>query len=509
MTVKVTHKDTLEIIKSALDKCANLVRLTFGPACNKVLISLDTHKMVVDDGVQVMRDIQLENPEENAIKDVIREVSIRTNDRVGDGTTGAIIMLQGIINAVMQRSSFDSREVVEEIKAAAEEAKKQLLAMAKPITTKAELYKVARISFDDHNIAELISSAWHKMGIDGIVSVERSGTMETELDMTEGLKVSNGFISPYMVNNPQRMTAEIEDPLVLITSYRLTEIDDILPLMEKLAANGIRKLVVVCDNIEGDALATVNANGLYGQGDPNKKMHVVAITAPHKGTERTNFLEDMGILLGAKVFTEGKGDRLQNVEIEDLGHADRIVVTQDETVFVKPNGDTKAIKAAIKALKSAIETEKKDKKKDAIRTRLARFTGKIAVLKVGAKTDVETISLKYKVEDAIHATHAAFKSGVVAGGGYGLAAVSTSSMIFNEALKRPRTQLFQNSGIKEFTKHQPDYAYNVVTGKGGDAMTVGVIDPVDVLIAQVETAASIAGILLTTKGLIVQHPEEK
>lgn len=509
MSVKVTHKETFDIIHSALNKCANLVKLTFGPESQKVLIKLPTHTMVVDDGVQVMRDIQLEDPNENAVKDIIKEVSIRTNDRVGDGTTGAIIMLQGIINAVHDRGNVSCREISQEIKTAAESAKTQLLAMAEPITTKAQLYKVARIAFDNHDIAELISSAWHKMGIDGIVSVERSGTMETTLDMAEGLKIPNGIISPYMVNNVQRMTAEIDDPLVLVTSYRLTEIDDILPLMEKLSENGIRKLVIVCDNIEGDALATINANGLHGQCDPSKKMHIVAVTAPFKGSERTNFLEDIGLLLGAKVFTEGKGNRLQNVEIDDLGHADRVVATQEEMIFVSPTGDKKAIRAATKSLKTAIEAEKKEVKKDALRQRLARFTNKIAVLKVGAKTDIETIALKYKVEDAIHATHAAFKSGVVAGGGFGLAALTTDSDIFNEALQRPRIQLFQNSGIKQTPYPTGGYAYNVVTGKDGDAMAVGVIDPVDVLIAQVETAASVAEILLTTRGLIVEHPDKE
>jgi len=507
-TVKVIQgKEAFEIIKSAVDKCANLVRLTFGPASNKVLIHTNMNRTVIDDGVQIMRDIELEDENENAVKNTIKEVSIRTNDRVGDGTTGALIMLQAIIKEVAERNSFDGREVEQELKRGAEEAKKQLLALAKPVKTKDELYRVARISFDDPEIAELIADSWYKLGTDGVITVERSGTMETSVDMADGLKIARGYISPYMVNDAKRMQAEVEKPHFLLTTLRLTEVGDILPVMDMLVKNGVRSLVVFCDNMESAALATVNANGMFGK---NPQFHCVAVNAPFSGDERLEWLEDLAVLTGGKVFTEGMGDKLENATLEDLGNAERFICTSEESVIVKPKGSKKKVNASIKQLKSSIKAEKKEEKKEKLRKRLASFTNKIAVIKVGANTEAETKALQYKVDDAIHATLSAFKSGVVAGGGFGLAQLKTSSRVLNAALKRPMQQLAENVGqqLGDIEDYKKGEAVNVVAGDIGDFRKVGVMDPVDVLVAQIESATSIAGILLTTKGLIVEHKDK-
>lgn len=511
MPVKVIQgKETFDIIKSAVDKCANLVRLTFGPASNKVLIHTNMNRTVIDDGVQIMRDIELEDENENAVKNTIKEVSIRTNDRVGDGTTGALIMLQAIVKEVAERNTFDARAVEQELKKGCEEAKKQLLALAKPVKTKDELYRVARISFDDEKIAELIADSWYKLGTDGVITVERSGTMETTVDMADGLKINRGYISQYMVNDPKRMQADIEKPHILLTTLRLTEVADILPAMDLLAKNNIRSLVVVCDNMESHALATVNANGLFSK---NPQFHCVAINAPYKDNERLNFLEDLAVLTGGKVFTENMGDKLENVTLEDFGKAERFICTNEESVFVKPKGAKKAVNAAVKALKASIKAEKKEDKKEELRKRLATFTNKIAVIKVGASTDAETKALQYKVDDAIHATLSAFKGGVVAGGGFALSRLKTSSRVLNQALQAPLRQLMENVGMNDRldlldSALLKTEAYNVVSGEAGDFRKVGVMDPVDVLVAQIESATSIAGILLTTKGLIVEHKEK-
>lgn len=507
MPVKVIQgKEVFDIIKSAVDKSANLVRLTFGPASNKVLIHTGMNRTVIDDGVQIMRDLTLEDENEDAVKNVIKEVSIRTNDRVGDGTTGALIMLQAIIKEVAERNSFDGRAIEQELKRGCEEAIKQLRAQAKPVKTKEDLYRVARISFDDDAIAQMIADSWYKLGTDGVITVERSGTMETSVDMADGLKVNRGYISPYMVNDPKRMQAEIEKPYILLTTLRLTEVGDILPAMDLLVKNNVRSLVVVCDNMESAALATVNANGLFSK---NPQFHCVAINAPFKDSERLNFLEDLAVLTGGKVFTENMGDRLENVTLEDFGRAERFVCTNEESVFVKPKGSKSKIRNAVKALKASIKEEKTDKKKEEIRKRLATFTNKIAVIKVGASTDAETKALQFKVDDAIHATLAAFKSGVVAGGGFGLAKLKTSSRVLDAALKRPVQQLYENCGLDavDIDEFKNGEAVNVVTFNGGEFRKVGVMDPVDVLVAQIESATSIASILLTTKGLVVEHKE--
>jgi chaperonin GroEL len=493
----VVQKETFDIIRTAVNKTVDLIKPTYGPASNKVIIAKVTHGFVVDDGVQIARDLEFDDPNENAVLKVVRETAIRTNDRVGDGTTGALIMLQAIIEERAKQTGRSPREIEQELKKGFEEVKAKLTASAKPIRTKEELIKVARIAFDDMKIAEIIADTWFKIGVDGMITVDRSGTMETVADMSDGIKIDRGYISPYMVTNPSRMESVIEKPHILLTDYRLTEVNDILPAMNLLAEKQIFNLIVICDNMEQNALATAMVNKAQG------KFNLIAINKPQGETD----MDDIALLTNAKMFSMKKGDKLQEIKLEDFGRAERIIVRQKETVIVGPKGVKKNVEKAKSDLRQMITASATQGAKELFKKRLAFFTNKVAVIKVGAPTENEVIALKYKIEDAVNSTHAAFKNGVVSGAGLALEGITTSSDILNEALKAPFRQLKRNMGIEKHQTLKPGEAINVVTGKVGKFMEVGVVDPVDVLIAQVESAVSIAGLLITTSGLIVEPPK--
>lgn len=495
--MNIVQKDTFDTIRRAVNKTVDLIKPTYGPASNKVIISKVTHGMVVDDGVQIARDLEFDDANENAVLKVVREAAIRTNDRVGDGTTGALIMLQAIIEEVYKQTGRSPRQIEMELKKGFEEAKKQLVDSAKPVTTKQDLLKVARISFDDPKIAEIIADTWFKIGKDGMVTVDRSGTMETFADLTEGIRIDRGYVSPYMVTNPSRMESVLEKPYILMTDYRLTEVNDILPAMNLMAEKQLMNLVLICDNIEQNALATAIVNKMQG------KFNLIAINKPTDDIA----MNDIALLTNAKLFSMKKGDKLQQAKIEDFGRAERIIVRQKETVIVGPKGNKQAVTKAVEDLHTAITTATTDREKEQHKKRLAFFTNKVAVIKIGAATENEVNALRYKVEDAVNSTHAAFKTGVVCGAGLALERLVTSSDLLNEALKAPFRQLKRNMGIEKHEPLKEGQAMNVVTGRAGDFMQVGVVDPVDVLVAQVESAVSIAGLLITTSGMIVEPPK--
>lgn len=496
--MKIIQKDSFDIIQRTVNKVVDLIRMTYGPASNKVVISKQLYKMVVDDGVQIARDIELDDEAENAIVQVIRETAVRTNDRVGDGTTSSLIMLQGIVNEVAKKANKNGRKIEKELKNGFEEAKEQLLRMAVPVKTRDELRKVARISFDDETISKIIADAWFELGKDGMVTVDRSPTMETYADITEGVSLNRGYLSPYMITNPSRMESVIEKPYILLTDYRLTEAQDIVPAMNALMQKGITNLVVIADNMEQSALATAIVNKMQG------RFNVVAINIP-SGDNKAVLLEDLAIMTGAKVFSEAKGDKLENIKIEDFGRAERFIAKRDSSVIISPKGKKTNVRSAIDSLRAAANTTKDETERKEIEKRLARFANKVAVIRVGAATENEEKALKYKVEDAVNATQAAFKGGVVCGAGLSLYRLVTSSTILNEALKMPFKQLKDNMGIEEHKSLGENDAINAVTGRVGNYMEVGVIDPVDVLIAGIESAVSIASLLVTTSGIIVEE----
>lgn len=496
-------EQAFKVIKKAVDKTANMIKPTFGPASNKVIIAKATHGFVVDDGVQIARDLELQDPVEHAIMKVVRETAIRTNDRVGDGTTGAIIMLQAIIEEVSKLSRVDGRKIENELKKAMEEVKEQLDAKVVQIDTAEQLLKVARVSFDDEKIAKLIADAWFELGKDGVLTVDRSKTMDTFVEIAEGVKIDRGYISPYMITNAQRMESVIEKPYILFTDYRLTEASDVIGIMNKLAEKGITNLVIVAENVEGAALSTLVINKL------NQKFNAVAINTPSPaGGDKTVMLEDVALMCGGKVFTEKKGDKVDEVKIEDLGRAERFIAHKDDSVIVGPRGDKEVVENAINDIEKSIVEAVDDREKKLRSQRLARFKNKVGVIKVGSPTESESVALKYKVEDAVNATQAAYKGGVVCGGGLSLARLKTSSELLNTALQVPFRQLKNNVGLHTHRELGPDEAINVVTDEIGQWMEVGVLDPVDVLKAQVESAISIASLLVTTSGIIVEPPKK-
>lgn len=502
MPIKLVEKNAFDVIKKTVDKAVNIIKPTYGPAANKVIISRFTHKLAVDDGVQIARDLEFQDPYENAVLNIIRETAVKTNDRIGDGTTSSLIVLQGLIEEISKKARIEGGKIEKELKDALEDFKKQMLKQARPVKTKADLLKVARISFNDPKIAETIAEVWFKMGPDGIVTVDRSGTMETTSEVEEGIKVNRGYISPYMVNIPNKMEALIEKPYILMTDFRLTEVNDILPIMNALVAEKIFQLVLICDNIEQNALATAIVNKMQGT------FNLVAINKP-TDDESNTALEDIAMMVGAKFFSMKKGDKLNEAKIEDLGRADRFISRREESVIVGPRGDKKDIEKAIKDLKFAILGAKTEDYKKKLQERLARITNKVGVIKVGAPTENESKALQYKVDDAVNAVHAAFKSGVVCGAGLALANIKTKSEILNAALKAPFRQLKENMGIDSHDPLAKDEALNVVTMEQGNYMDVGVMDPVDVLIAGVESAVSIANILASTQAIIVEEAEKK
>ncbi len=492
--------DTFDVIKSAVNKLVDTVKPTFGPASNKVIIDKIPYRMIVDDGVQIARDFQLNDPMEDAVVKFVRETAVKTNDRVGDGTTGALLILQGIINEVSRRSKVEGHKVEKELKKGLGELKEQLKAMSATVETKEDLKKVAMVSFDDEAVAEMIADLYFKLGEDGIITLDKSPSMETVMEMTEGVKINKGYISPYMITNPDRMEALIEKPYILITDYRLTEAKDILPIMEKMVTANRKELIVIAENVEQSALSTMVINKLQGQ------FLTIAITTPAVENRKV-FLEDLAKMTGAKMFTESKGDKLENAEVSDLGRAQRFICRREESIIVEPKADPAELELVTAALRVAIKAEQNENARKTLEKRLGMYTGTLAVIKVGAPTENEQKSLKYKVEDAVHSVKAAFKSGVVCGGGLALRNIKTSSSILNKALLLPSEQLFDNMDM-EVPELAENEAMNVVTGERGNYLAVGVVDPTDVLIAGIESAVSIASILVTSSGMIVETRDD-
>lgn len=511
-TVNTIVKDdkTFKTIELAVNEMVDLIRPTFGPASNKVIIDKPVYRMVVDDGVQIARDFQLDDPAQNAVVKVIREVLVTTNDRAGDGTTGAAIMLQGMINEVGRRSSFNGRKIELELKKGLEEVKKHLEESSIEIKTKEDLKKVALVSFDDEPIAEMLADTYFELGKDAIITIDKSPTMETTVEKSDGLEIKSGYISPYMVTNPQRMETEIMDAHFLITDYRITEANDVLPIMNAMMKEGKNNLIIIAENVEQQALATMVVNlphVMNPQTQQVGKFMSIAIAAP-KMLNQKQFLEDVALLTGATMFTESKGNKLQTAKVEDLGKAAKVIVNQDSTIVVDPKGNKTDIAVSITSLREMIKTEKVEADKKQLEERLAVFTNTLAVIKVGAATEQESKALKYKVEDARNSVKSAFQHGVVCGSGLALANIKTSSSILNEALQYPARQLRENMGLDENLNIKAGEALNVVTGKIGAFLDVGVVDPVDVLLAGVESAVSITSLLLTSKGMIVETQKQ-
>ena len=470
------------LVFDAVNKLVDFVKPTYGPALNKILIQRGRQLESIDDGVASAQEFELPDEFENSIVQLVKEVAVKTNDRVGDGTTSSLIMLQAIMKE-LKDDKRTSREIIKDLNEGFVEFKKQITEKARQIESKEDLKKVAYISFNNEKMAEVISEILFELGHDAVVTIEESKSLETTHTVVKGLQFLRGFASPYFINSPEKAETVLEKPYILVTDREIIDAKEILPLMNKVIATGNRQLLIIADDIRGEALATLVINTLQHKG------LFVAVKAPYYSNDKYEFLMDVAELTGSNFRAGDLGRKIEDTTLEDLGMADKVIINKDNTTIV--GGQGKGLEEYIQKMDAMIATMQSELKKDKMAERRAKLTSGVAVIKVGGATENEMKALRYKVEDAVNATRVAFEHGVVKGAGLALKEIETSSSILNKALQYPHKQLLENMEVK--------------------SLEVGedIIDPVEVLIAGVESAVSIASLLITTKGILVDKNEEE
>jgi len=512
-------------IMRGVDKLANAVKVTLGPkGRNVVLDKKFGAPTITNDGVTIAKEIELEEPFENMGAQLVKEVATKTNDIAGDGTTTATLLAQhiikeGIKNVTAGANPMDLKRGIEKaVKAAVDDIAK----MAKKIETADEISHIAAISANnDMEIGKLIADAMDKVGKDGVITVEEAKSMETELEVVEGMQFDRGYLSPYFVTNAETMTASLEDALVLIHDKKISAMKDLLPILEKVAQMG-KPLLIIAEDIEGEALATLVVNKIRGT------LNVVGVKAPGFGDRRKAMLEDIAILTGGKVISEEMGMKLENTDLKDLGRAKRVSVDKENTTIVEGAGDSKAIQGRIKQIKTQIEETTSDYDREKLQERLAKLAGGVAVINVGAATEVELKEKKHRVEDALSATRAAVEEGIVPGGGVTLLraqeAVEKLDLTGDEkigrdivlkAIEEPMKQIAQNAGVdgsvivEREKKESKNVGFDAQKMEWIDMFKAGIIDPAKVVRSELQNAASVAALLLTTETLVTDIPEKK
>jgi chaperonin GroEL len=509
-----------------VDVLANAVRVTLGPKGRNVVLGKRFGAPVITkDGVTVAKEIELKNKYENMGAQMVREVAVKTNDKAGDGTTTATVLAQAIFREGVKNvaAGANPMSLQRGIQLATDKVVAELQRMSKKIKSKDELTNVATVSANnDRHIGELISEAMDKVGKDGVVTVEESRTLQTELDIVEGMQFDRGFLSPYFATNSDRMEAILEDPYILLYDKKISAMRDLLSLLEQTAGAG-RALLIIAEDIEGDALATLVVNRLRGT------IKVCAVKAPAFGDRRKAILEDLAILTGGRVITEDLGIKLDSVMLDDLGTAKRVIVDKETTTIVEGGGDSKAIQGRVATIRRQIEETTSEYDKEKLQERLAKLAGGVAVVKVGAPTETAMKEIKMRVEDALNATKAAAQEGIVVGGGVALLRaakvlenhdhedpdVRTGVKIVQRALQEPLRRIAENAGtegavvVGEVEKLKGNKGYNAVTGQIEDLAAAGIIDPTKVVRTALQNAASISGLLLTTEAAVTDMPEKK
>ncbi len=518
--------DARSALKRGVDQLAAAVKVTLGPKGRNVVIDKKFGApTITKDGVTVAKEIELENPIENMGAQMVKEVASKTSDAAGDGTTTATILAQAIFTEGLKNVTAGAnpthlkRGIDKAVEAVVGEIKK----LSKPVPGKTEIAQVGAISANnDKSIGELIADAMEKVGKDGVITVEEAKSTETTLEVVEGMQFDRGYISPYFVTNPEAMEVELEDPLILIHDKKISVMKDLLPVLEKVAQMG-RSLLVIAEDLEGEALATLVVNKLRGT------LKVAAVKAPGFGDRRKAMLEDIAILTGGRVISEEAGFKLENATVSDLGRAKKVTIDKDNTTIVEGAGKSEDIKGRINQIKKQIETTTSDYDKEKLQERLAKLAGGVAVLKVGAATEVEMKEKKARVEDALHATRAAVEEGIVPGGGVALVRAmkaidslklegdeKVGAEIVLRALEEPLRQIANNAGwegsivvqkVKE--SKEVNFGFNAETEAYGDMIKEGVIDPTKVTRVALENAASVAGLLLMTETTVVEKPEKE
>ena len=517
-------EDARRSLERGVDKLADTVKVTLGPRGRNVVIDKKWGApTITNDGVTVAKEVELENPYENLGAQLAKEVATKTNDVAGDGTTTATVLAQAMVHHGLRSvaAGANPMDLKRGIDAAAANVSDQLLKVAREVEEQKEIAHVATISAQDAKIGELIAEAFSKVGKDGVITVEEATTMGLELEFTEGMQFDKGYISPYFITDQDRLEAVLEDAYVLIHQAKISSMQDFLPLLEKIAQ--VKKpLLVVAEDVDGEALATLVVNKIRGL------LAVAAVKAPGFGDRRKAMLADMATLTGATVVSEDLGIKLESIGLEALGRARRMVVTKDTTTIIDGAGDKSAIEDRIRQIRTEIENTDSDWDREKLQERLAKLSGGVCVLRVGAATEVEIKEKKHRVEDAVSATRAAIEEGIVAGGGSALVHVAaelgdlgrsgdelTGVGVVRRALSEPCRWIALNAGQEgsvvaaKVASLPVGHGYNAATGEYGDLVAQGVIDPVKVTRSAVQNAASIAGMLLTTETLVVEKPEEK
>src|SRR5581483_9816707 len=493
-------------LKRGVDTMAEAVRATLGPkGRNVVLDKKFGAPLITNDGVTIAKEIELENPFENMGAQLLKEVATKTNDVAGDGTTTATVLAEAMINEGLRNVAARANPMILKngIQKAVDAIVEEVRARSKQITTKEETAQVASISAADPEIGQLIADVMEKVGKDGVITVEEGRGLRFETEYVEGMEFDRGYISPYMITNPDRMESVLEDPYILITDKKISAIADLLPVLEKVVQGG-RSLLIIAEDIEGEALATLVVNKLRGT------LNVLGVKAPGFGDRRKAMLEDIAILTGGQVITEEVGLRLESVQLNQLGHARRVTANKDKTVIVQGAGNPEAIQARMKQIKAQIEETTSDYDREKLQERLAKLSGGVAVIKVGAATEVELKEKKHRVEDALSATRAAVEEGIVPGGGVVLAqsagALNNVTLegdervgvqLVKRALEEPLRQIAYNAGregsvIVEQVKHaSSNQGYDALNDRFVDMFQAGILDPAKVTRSALQNAASV------------------
>ncbi|MBV9960216.1 MAG: chaperonin GroEL [Acidobacteria bacterium] len=505
---------------------ANTVRVTLGPKGRNVVLNKQYGSPVITkDGVTVAKEIELQDKYENMGAQMVKEVATKTNDTAGDGTTTATVLAQAIFREGVKNvtAGANPMSLQRGIQQATDAAVAELERMSKKVKGKDELANVATVSANnDRRIGQLISEAMEQVGKDGVVTVEESKTMQTELDIVEGMQFDRGYLSPYFITNPDRMECVLEEPLILLHEKKISAMRDLLPVLEQTAGQG-RALLIIAEDVDGDALATLVVNKLRGT------IRVCAVKAPAFGDRRKAILEDLAVLTGGRVITEDLGIKLDSVQLADLGSAKRVIVDKDNSTIVEGAGDARAIQGRVATIRKQITETDSDYDREKFEERLAKLSGGVAVVKVGAATETEMKEIKMRVEDALNATKAAAQEGIVPGGGVALLRAAkaldqlttddedaqTGIRIVRRALEEPLRRIAENAGVEgavvvgRVEELKGSKGYNAATGAYEDLVASGIIDPTKVVRTALQNAASIAGLMLTTDAAVTDAPEPK
>jgi chaperonin GroEL len=511
---------------AGVEKLADAVRVTMGPKGRNVLLQRSFGAPhITKDGVSVAKEIELKHPVENMGAQLVKEVASKTADEAGDGTTTATVLAHAIFKEGLKYITAGANPIAVKrgMDAAAQAIINELKKMSKPVENKEQIAQVATISANnDKKIGELIAEAMDKVGKDGVITVEEGKSLEDELEVVEGMQFDRGYLSPYFVTNPEKMVAEYEDAYILLYDKKISNMKDLLPLLEQIVQAGNKPLLIIAEDVEGEALATLVVNKLRGV------LNVVAVKAPGFGDRRKAMLQDIAILTGGQVISEELGRTLESATLQDLGQAGRIVVDKENTTIVDGKGDKEAIEARIKQIKKEIEETTSDYDREKLQERLAKLSGGVAVIKVGAATETEMKEKKDRVDDALSATKAAVEEGIVIGGGAAILKAAKKAEveavdpdeqigidIIKRAVKAPIKQIAENAGYEpgvvalNVEEADENIGFNAATGEYVDMFEAGIIDPTKVERIALQNATSVSGLLLTTEAAVTEEPKEE